>query len=665
MACIDKCHDCGEPVCENQCTCQSPDYSNIGECKGSAEITNCVNYSGNDDTCLAIVKPIGLTTVLQKLIAYTKNIFNRVTSDSLVVTTPGACDDLKIELVPSTDGGNTLSLGTDGKPFVPTVNVSSSGANTGNTLTIDISGDGTSLSPLTAVANISPDGANLITTHSNGLYAHTFNEEDLCNLVPLAFPTDFNQQNGVDQTSYDFLASGTGNCVKISTPLGFAVTGNNRKSAFGAMEWFDTLTLANASATAGDTVLIFQDTTENLNTVPDVNYHGVGQHSIAAFTTFSTTICTLHNLTILGDAAIGYNSKIITSGVIFKRTLTLGGSAQLINGSHIVSNPLHALNVTANSFLDNFFSNGYVGIADSGKINKLTLINTLDPLTSGHDSAIFLNSGNVNVTVDTPQLTNSYVYSLYVTAVQIGNPAVDLLNNATAAPIVSNVIGISDGGYGVLIISPDTTVTGGNLISNITGFSSVNFGINVIGTVILVGYDPAKLNYNYLHNQSNLNGYSFTSSGLSVVSCTITNSNGTSLIATGITVSGGQSYNSKLINCRGESFGNAGLLTAANCYIVGGTFISNKDNNLGTPIIISYPDSSFYISGATTIARNINAYAVTSLASIPNPIRISGCNFLNSLISTGILGIDNTGVTYGFGITLRAVSQDAYFNIIS
>ncbi len=119
MACTDRCHDCGEPICENQCTCQVPDYSNIGECRGSAEITNCVNYSGNDDTCLAIAKPIGLTSVLQKIIAYIKNVFNRITSDSLVITTPGSCDDLKIEIVPSEDEGNIFTLGEDGKPFVP------------------------------------------------------------------------------------------------------------------------------------------------------------------------------------------------------------------------------------------------------------------------------------------------------------------------------------------------------------------------------------------------------------------------------------------------------------------------------------------------------------------------------------------------------------------
>lgn len=132
MACTDRCYDCGAPVCENLCTCQTPDYSNIGECKGSAEITNCVNYSGIDDTCLAIVKPIGLTSVLQKIIAYVKNIFNRVSSDSLVITTPGSCDDLKIEIVPSADSGNLFELGSDGYPFVSNLPVMGSYDGAGN-----------------------------------------------------------------------------------------------------------------------------------------------------------------------------------------------------------------------------------------------------------------------------------------------------------------------------------------------------------------------------------------------------------------------------------------------------------------------------------------------------------------------------------------------------
>jgi hypothetical protein len=119
MACIDRCHDCGQSLCENQCSCITPDYTNVGQC-GPIENSNCITYNGIDDACLTIVKPIGLTSVLQKIIIYVKNIFNRVSSDSLVITTPNVCDDLKIELVPSIQSGNTLSLGSDGKPYVPT-----------------------------------------------------------------------------------------------------------------------------------------------------------------------------------------------------------------------------------------------------------------------------------------------------------------------------------------------------------------------------------------------------------------------------------------------------------------------------------------------------------------------------------------------------------------
>lgn len=187
MPCTDRCHDCGEPLCENQCLCGTPNYSNVGCCAGEVELTNCVNYSGANDTCLDIVKPINLTIVLQKIITYVKNIFNRVTSDSLVITTPNACDDLKIEIVPSTDVNNQFILGTDGKPFVALTTTPGNYIGAGNACLDIESGDGINatidqliLRTKNTITNVTSDSLSL--TRNSGCSNNTLDVE----IVPSA-----------------------------------------------------------------------------------------------------------------------------------------------------------------------------------------------------------------------------------------------------------------------------------------------------------------------------------------------------------------------------------------------------------------------------------------------------------------------------------------------
>lgn len=86
-------------------------------------LTDCVLYSGPDNSCLGVSSsgtPMTLTNVLNRLFSYITTLFGRITSSSLSVNRSGACaDNVTIELVPSSQSGNILTIGNDGKPYVP------------------------------------------------------------------------------------------------------------------------------------------------------------------------------------------------------------------------------------------------------------------------------------------------------------------------------------------------------------------------------------------------------------------------------------------------------------------------------------------------------------------------------------------------------------------
>lgn len=62
---------------------------------------------------------------MKNISTYAKGIFQRINSTSLKVTKSGTCNDnLTIEVVPSTDNNNSFTLGTDGRPFVSSTEIS-------------------------------------------------------------------------------------------------------------------------------------------------------------------------------------------------------------------------------------------------------------------------------------------------------------------------------------------------------------------------------------------------------------------------------------------------------------------------------------------------------------------------------------------------------------
>lgn len=498
-------------------------------------------------------------------------------------------------------------------------------------------------------------------------------DERICNLEPGGqftcesvndvFITDANQNNQVNQLNYDFLSTGTQGCFKISPPTSFAVGGASRKSAFGRMEWFATLTLANASAVSGETVLLYTDSSEIIVVKTGVNYHGITQSSVGGISMISgqNSNFTINNITSLGNVSFAGSSNIFTNNFIVNGNLVLQEDVKLYNGLQIGTST-NSINLLNNSLLDNFSTNCIVYINDSAIVNKLTCIHTSGDNTGAAVNMITYQATTSSI-VYTPTLTNSYVYSKNKAAINI----IDAYSHdgiANSSPIVTNNVGISDSSIGIQILSPDTAISGSNLIANNTGMSSAGPGIVIVGTVFLTT-GPVN-NYKYLHNQSNMNGYSPIDYGIHSLSCTIENCTGTSIISPGIRVDGGEAYNTKTINCRGESYNSVGLDVYGNCHIINGVYTSNLDSKLGNPIRINFPRSYFYIVGATTIARNITAYAIAANSIISQPIRISGCQFLNTKTTSGILGIDTTGSTYtGSTISLRAVTQDSHFNTLS
>lgn len=115
--CTNPCNKCGGCVC----TCSSL-YDNVG-CV-NIQSSDCVNYAGLDISCLGIKRNDNFSKIINTLASYSIGSLAKVNSSSLLLTPQGSClDQLNIELVPSTNTGNILTYGTDGRPYVPRTDV--------------------------------------------------------------------------------------------------------------------------------------------------------------------------------------------------------------------------------------------------------------------------------------------------------------------------------------------------------------------------------------------------------------------------------------------------------------------------------------------------------------------------------------------------------------
>jgi len=519
------------------------------------------------------------------------------TSGSLVITPSGTAGHAPhIELVPSVDANNILTLGTDGHPYVPATNC-------------------TSLSAL--------------------------------------FATDAAQKNGVTQTVYDFLITGVMGCQKVSPPLGFAVSGTTRLSAFGSMEWYSTLTLANAAAVSGETVLLFVDTAENLVPKNGVNYQGIGQRTIGTIISSALCITNLFNLTTGNVSFTGTNSEVICTSVVIVGNLTVAGTKW--HGGQILDKGIDTLIATVDTgaVVDGLYSQSYVQVRNGG-----TLYNSVIDLG-------YFNNSFLAALMVLGRTTNSITSVSNVTI--NGHLANGLYADITTDDSTISIVDVnckSIDGKGLQILVSETITSGLINIVNVTA-ESVNDTAAYFYINSLVNTDFAG---SFRANIVNVTGFSKNGEGIRTGSAPLNNCHGFSENSYGIYMNtGGQTksnyYQTRLVDCTGESLNIYGLYVERNCYISGGTYISHKDDSTGNPIFVSnvHDDTTDYhysIVGVNTIAKSSVAYAIAG--NLSPSVLITKCNFLNPEVAPGaVLGID---VTTSGHIVPVTPTLDAYGN---
>lgn len=640
------CTPCTAPTtctsCEGTCTCTEPDYEE-DNCI-STQGTDCTTYSGSTNDCIPVTNGQLLTETLQSLITYVTTANARLISDSLVITTvDDDCDDKStIELVPSTDPGNQLTLGTDGYPYVPAGGVGA--LLTEDTNSIDLTGDGLFGSELQAdivVDTTTNGGDNILTVTANGVYVPpTATPDPLCDQIENDITNNLGQGNGLDRVTYQFLVNGSMGCARIEPPLGFAVTGVNRTSAFGPLEFFESLTDANADAVSGETVIIFVDAPETLDPKDGVDYIGVGMPMVGDFYTTNAYTGYISNLKFAGNFTNRLSSNVQLSNVIVEGDATFSGTSKCNGGTFIGITPDFIINNEATVI--NAYIERSVDLVLSGKLIKSTIID-LDDV--GEGSAIYMNC--VSNDAISPTLTDCYVYSLNNIAVQT------FLSSSTGTLLISNVTAVSDGDKGSYIHAGNPINGGTTIVTNLNSKSSADDGMLVVSAHPLAS--PVTSETNWL--VSNCSAFSSVSSGISCINGNLKQCVGVSIAGEGIFIGGSDnnSANNNIIECIGESKGSNGLKCTRDVFVIGGTYISTYDDPAGNPISIEDANNraGYYIAGVKTYAIDTTAYAINGVGTVT--ARISGCQFLNQFLLTNVPGINN--------VTLRAITTDAYGNI--
>ena len=357
------CNPCTPTVPPLLCTedCELPVYTNNG-CYPQQK-TSCVDFNGVADSCIPIGINNNLNLVIANLSTYIKNTLTRLTpaNNSILIThTNDACDDkatVRVRIDP--DVTNTLELRVAGL-FVPPI--------VGSGATLGVTEGFTTFPGIEQIIS----GTGLTATGVGpGVVQLNVETGFVCKQISdvLEAAIDDNQFNGVASTLYDFAITDSaqvGDCslTRVSPPTGFAITGNTRVSAFGKMEWFETLTLANAAAVSGETVLIYNNTTENLLIKDNVNYQGIGTHSIGNSITVSVnaSINNLSNLivntlTLNGNFTIEANNVSVLGEVTFLNGVKWKGGKFLTTGTTI--------NLSGNCELSHIYSKARISMMDS------------------------------------------------------------------------------------------------------------------------------------------------------------------------------------------------------------------------------------------------------------------------------------------------------------
>lgn len=565
--------------------------------------TDDIPYKGISDICTGILTDQTLTEVLNRIRTYAQNRLFQIDSESLVITPlPSSCEKRsRIEIVPSEDEDNIFTLGSDGYPYVP------------------YTGGGEPFS---------------------------------CSSIGTVFTTDSAQKNTIDPTIYDFLITGEDGCQKVSPPTSFAVAGNTRVSAFGKMEWYSTLSLANTAANSGETVLIFNDSNEILTVKAGVDYFGVGQHTLQGLSANVSTTNLISNLTFTQNSSVS-QGKVICSNVVFSANLTVTGTGEI--SGFDVTNELSVINVIQQGVASYFTANCIVGITDNGKVHNSTIINNnpdLPPIlgllqiTGSPDSMCSVSHTVVKSksSVGLYAITPAGSISISNMDIETGLETAVYLHSGSTADLSTGRILIASHINARNIGTPNSVSTFGNACVHLVS----NAPVTPIG-----GTGNSSL-------ATHIHAFSSSGAGINVTGFGMKHCYGFSIDGPGISSFNeeNQTYRTEIVECVGESRNFHGLHLEKNVYVAGGTFITRSISPTINPICLAddgTDNDNYYIAGVKTIARNTAAYAIRATSAIT--ARISGCQFLNEYLATGVPGIDTTN------ITLNAVTIDTYGNI--
>ena len=660
----DECLDCNPcSDCETvEETCDTPVYTN-DNCL-NPQFTDCVVYDGDTDPCIPVVKnTTKLTQVLTNIFSYIKTIFTRLRTDNSLSIVPieDNCNktyDIKVNI--SEVAGNGLSLKSDGLYSENTgeaVNVLEPLET--DSIKIDITDD--IISADLKLDNQTGGGNNIAEITDNGLYVPPTTIPDIkCDDIQGLFSQSVNQNNNINQSSYNFLGGSTAGCIKISPPTGFAIVGSSRMSAFGKMEWFSTLTLANNAAVAGESVIIYEDTTDNLVLKNNVSYHGVGIRKIGTLTSTTQYIGTLLNLDTQGAVNISNTSssnktKLFAKHVFIRDNVTIDGYSSWVGG--IFLNRGKTFLVKGYAILRMAYSECEVLVSGRTKVDKVVLFD--DSLTVSANALLTINASSAEGPIVT-NCNSTSIKNIAIIANSLNSPGV----------ILNNCVGISDDKDGIYFHTGSQGTSSTCIFTGCLGKSTDGNGITVVKNG--ADADPAQIVNNIL--VSGNRGYSVNQYGIYDISTTLSACHGFSENSNGIRVAGSDlgSLNVKLVDCIAESRTKNALAATRDIHVIGGSYISHKivsvisteaDKKLGSPILlgplnVSRSNEHYFISGAKLISATPGCYKIAGdTSSLPISVRISGNHFLSMNGTASVAGIDPV-------LTKLTVMVDSYGNYI-
>lgn len=626
------CNLCEEELPTQQC--ETPDYTNTG-CYPEQH-TECVISDLPDDTCIGTVQGEKLTSFLTKLKTYVKNLLGRLVPDETIAIFPVGEDDSCIEeygirVNISEDEGNTIEKRADG--------LYSGGG--GTTLTpedtdsivITINEDD-EISANLVLDNTTNGGDNAAVVTEHGLYVPPVNLD--CDTIKQVHQEAYQTSD----TDVKLLITTTAGCKNSPTPTGFAVSGPTRKSVFGFQEFFATLSDANTSATSGETVLLYDDSTDNITLKNGVNYFGIGFKKIGNIAVSSASPYKGHlsNLEITGTATIDSSSssnrtQVHTTNVKVNGNVTLNGYSDWFGGEFKdISKTVYINNFSSLSFA---YLERPVYIPEAGKIKKCITIDK---------SSIDISAAMINAFMTVATTENSQIIDCTVeTTVNTGIAAQSLVYPGV---IVTGNTVITGSGKGIYYHCGFQDTPSSGVCSNNTVKSTSGIGLEVVKTGSFDDDPTVVNNYCFVFNN---NAYSKTNSGIHSIGASLKYCGGMSEDGAGIRVAGSDFsfINTKLENCSGESINSVGLAATRNIHVLGGAYTSHKYAADGNPILlgslnVTVPNEHYYIKGAILTSAHPDAYKIKRVVTSALPITIrDGGNHFQCPNGTGsVAGVD-------------------------